>query len=118
MDPLFNPANVLTDQLVSGPDARPDAPADWLIEIPHGATRRAHFEALAPQLKSALPDGLIDFFFVNTDAGAPELAFALAERLVAARPTSRRSCRAPSSTSTASSTSTRRPTRREGSRRV
>ncbi len=89
MDPLFNPANVLTDQLVSGPDARPDAPADWLIEIPHGATRRAHFEALAPQLKSALPDGLIDFFFVNTDAGAPELAFALAERLVAARPTAK-----------------------------
>ncbi len=71
---------------IAGDAANPSRPPDLLIEIPHGATRRQDYEALERRLKSALPADLIDFFFVNTDAGAPELAEALARRLVEADP--------------------------------
>jgi hypothetical protein len=57
-----------------------------VIEVPHGATSGADFAALAAQLTSPLPDDLIAFFHVNTDAGAPELALATAHRLVADEP--------------------------------
>ena len=57
-----------------------------LLEVPHGATLGRHYDALRRRLRSALPDDLVDFFFVNTDAGAPELSVAIAERYVAARP--------------------------------
>lgn len=60
---------------------------DLLIEIPHGATRTADFEAVERQLVSPLPPQLSDFFHVNTDAGAPELAEALARRFVDSAPT-------------------------------
>lgn len=69
-----------------GASAPLDAPTDLLIEIPHGATRTEHFRALQAQLKSPLPDGLVDFFHVNTDTGTFELAEALAARLLAAEP--------------------------------
>lgn len=65
---------------VRGPDA--NAAPDLLLEVPHGATRAAHYEELRAQLVSQLPDDLRDFFFVNTDVGAPELAIAIAERFV------------------------------------
>ena len=71
---------------VLGPDSRPDAPPDLLIEIPHGATRAAHFDALLAVLRGPFPEGLRDFFFVNTDVGAPETALALADRVVRAAP--------------------------------
>jgi len=71
---------------VRGTNARPDAPLDLVIEVPHGATATADFARLAAQLTSPLPDRLVDFFHVNTDAGAPELALAVAERFVAAEP--------------------------------
>lgn len=63
-----------------------DGVADLLIEVPHGATTTADFESHAVMLTSPLPASLIDFFYVNTDTGAPELAEVLAERLVAADP--------------------------------
>jgi hypothetical protein len=45
----------------------------WLfIEVPHGATRKADYDAVAAKLKSPLPEQLEHFFFVNTDIGAPE----------------------------------------------
>lgn len=69
-----------------GSAARADAPLDLVIEIPHGATRTADFERLAAQLTSPLPEALVDFFHVNTDAGAPELALATAQHLIAAAP--------------------------------
>jgi predicted N-formylglutamate amidohydrolase len=65
-----------------GAAAAPDAPPDLVIEIPHGATTTSDFTALAARLTSPLPPGLDDFFHVNTDAGAPELALAIAERVV------------------------------------
>jgi predicted N-formylglutamate amidohydrolase len=62
------------------------APPDLLIEIPHGATRTEDFTALAARLVSPLPADLVDFFHVNTDAGAPELGEAVARAIVAAEP--------------------------------
>jgi predicted N-formylglutamate amidohydrolase len=59
---------------------------DLVIEIPHGATRTEDYDRLAARLSSPLPDGLVDFFHVNTDAGAPELGVAIAQQFVAANP--------------------------------
>ena len=56
-------------------------PLELVIEIPHGATFTTDYTALAAQLTSPLPADLVDFFHVNTDAGAPELGRAIAERL-------------------------------------
>ncbi len=58
-----------------------DGPADLLIELPHGATERAHYDAVAAQLASPLPVRLEQFFHVNTDFGVPELAREVAARL-------------------------------------
>jgi hypothetical protein len=73
-------------RLFAGARARANAPPDLLIEVPHGATRASHYHRLRAELRGDLPDGLIDFFLVNTDAGAPEYACALAERLVQEEP--------------------------------
>jgi hypothetical protein len=59
---------------------------DLLLEVPHGATRAAHYDTLRRALVGHYPDDLRDFFFVNTDVGAPELALRLALALVAADP--------------------------------
>jgi len=66
--------------------ARAGATPDLLLEVPHGATRAADFDALARELRGPFPADLRDFFFVNTDVGAPELALRVAERVVAADP--------------------------------
>ncbi len=62
-----------------------DAP-DLLLEVSHGATRAADFEALLRALRGPFPEDLREFFFVNTDVGAPEVALRVAERVVAADP--------------------------------
>lgn len=62
------------------------APPRLLIEVPHGATTRLDFEELAEKLEGPHPSDLIDFFFVNTDSGAPELAEAIARLHVARFP--------------------------------
>jgi len=72
---------------IAGPEATVDGAPSLVIEVPHGATTAADFEAVRRLLKSPLPADLIDFFFVNTDTGAPELAEAIAERVVASAPT-------------------------------
>ncbi|HEY0482116.1 MAG TPA: N-formylglutamate amidohydrolase [Kofleriaceae bacterium] len=76
---------ILDVTLVRGEQTAPDA-LDLVIEVPHGATATADFTALAAQLTSPLPDDLVAFFHVNTDAGAPELAIAIAQRFVADEP--------------------------------
>lgn len=55
-----------------------------LIEIPHGATRLADYEALRRRLAGKLPRDLEQFFFVNTDIGAPEAGELAAAALSAA----------------------------------
>lgn len=74
---------------VFGRAAEPNAPLDLLIEIPHGATTTEDFQRVRSALQSPLPHGLVDFFHVNTDAGAPELGLAIAHHLVALRPTAK-----------------------------
>ena len=68
-------------ELVSGSACKPGAPPDLLIEVPHGATEKRHYDTLRGRLATPLPDSLLDFFFVNTDVGAPECARALAQRI-------------------------------------
>lgn len=72
--------------LYRGSRAEPDAAPDLLLEVPHGATLAAHFDALATELRGPFPDDLRSFFFVNTDVGAPEVADALARQVEADEP--------------------------------
>ena len=64
---------------IIGRDSDVDAVPQLLIEIPHGATETEHYVELASRLTSPLPDDLIQFFYVNTDVAAPELALFIAE---------------------------------------
>ena len=84
--PLHSIADVVDVAVTRGASADPAAPPDLLIEIPHGATATDDFGRVAARLASPLPAGLADFFHVNTDAGAPELAAAVARRFVALEP--------------------------------
>ena len=70
---------------VDGADADPDAPPDLLVEVPHGACRRAHYDAVRDSLVGELPPDLHVFFHVNTDVGAWDYGLRVAERLVASR---------------------------------
>src|SRR5690349_2504624 len=72
---------ILDVTVVRGAHAPPGAAPDLVIEVPHGATATADFTAAAAPLTSSLPDDLVAFFHVNTDAGAPELALAVAHRI-------------------------------------
>ncbi|MBA2543733.1 MAG: N-formylglutamate amidohydrolase [Deltaproteobacteria bacterium] len=83
---LVSIPTILDVDVVRGVRATEGAPLDLVFEIPHGATRTEDFTSLAAKLTSPLPDGLVDFFHVNTDAGAPELAVATARRFVEAEP--------------------------------
>lgn len=58
-----------------------EARVGLVIEVPHGATEVSDFDALLAQMRGPQPDGLVEFFNVNTDIGAPELAAAVAESL-------------------------------------
>ena len=69
-----------------GAAAARGAVPDILIEAPHGATRAAHFDALRGELQGPFEDGLREYFFVNTDVGAPETALDVARLVVAAAP--------------------------------
>ena len=83
-DLLTSLPRVADVEIVRG--ARADGPPQFLFEMPHGATRAAHFDDLRSELHGDYPSDLRDFFFVNTDVGAPELARRTAEFLVAQRP--------------------------------
>jgi hypothetical protein len=65
-------------------DGNPQAPPKLLIEIPHGSTQRADYDTLAAQLRSTLPENLEEFFYVNTDIGAPECALRIGDALASA----------------------------------
>lgn len=85
--PVESIPHVVEVIVVRGSAAKANAPPDLLVEVPHGATRTQDFTSLQEKLTSPLPDSLIDFFYVNTDAGAFELGEAAARRFVAAEPT-------------------------------
>ncbi len=86
MPPLVSIPEIVDVELVRGTRA-PAGALDLVIEIPHGATRTSDFTGLAARLTSPLPEALVDFFHVNTDAGAPELGLATARQFVVAEPT-------------------------------
>lgn len=69
-----------------GTAAAKGAAPDLVLEVPHGATQAAHFDALRAELQGAYPEDLKDFFFVNTDVGAPEVAERVAALVVEAEP--------------------------------
>ncbi|HZN39759.1 MAG TPA: N-formylglutamate amidohydrolase [Planctomycetota bacterium] len=73
-------------EVLRGTAADPDAPPDVLFEVSHGATRSMHFDDLRGQLRGDYAADLREFFFVNTDVGAPEVARAVARRIVQAQP--------------------------------
>jgi len=79
-------AGVCEVEVLRGAQAAAARPVDLLLEVPHGATRGADFAALRSQLVGDYAEDLRDFFFVNTDVGAPELAHEVARRFVAACP--------------------------------
>jgi predicted N-formylglutamate amidohydrolase len=85
--PLASIPGVVDVHVSRGSRAAADSSPDLVIEIPHGATETTDFTSLEKQLTSPLPPGLIDFFHVNTDAGAPELGVAIAARICEEDPT-------------------------------
>lgn len=54
----------------------------FLFEVPHGATEERHYRTLRQKLDPALPEDLLDFFFVNTDVGSTEYAREAARQIV------------------------------------
>jgi hypothetical protein len=73
-------------EILRGPDADPSASPGLLVEVPHGADERAHYDALRARLVGDLPADLHAFFHVNTDIGAWQYGRRVAELLIAARP--------------------------------
>lgn len=71
---------------IDGAAADPTAVPDLLVEVPHGADRRAHYDALAGRLRGTYPEDLHVFFHVNTDVGAYQVGRRAAEQVVAAHP--------------------------------
>lgn len=86
VDAIRSVPGVCAVELLRGAAAAATAPPDLLLEVAHGATRAAHYDALRAQLVGSYDDSLREFFFVNTDVGAPEFARAVAARVVAAQP--------------------------------
>ncbi len=78
--------DILDVAVLCGPAAPPSGRPDLVIEVPHGATDTEDYARLAAAMDGPLPRGLERFFFVNTDIGAPELAQAVAEAVVASDP--------------------------------
>lgn len=73
--------------LVEPPGGDPgDGPPRLLVEVPHGATTREHYDRLRARLHGRFPDDLEAFFFVNTDVGAPEVGLQVARSLAASGP--------------------------------
>ena len=86
VDPLRSVPHVCDVEYLRGAAAAPGAAPDLFLEVAHGATRAADFDGLRAALRGQYDDGLRDFFFVNTDVGAPELARATAARVVQMQP--------------------------------
>jgi len=76
-------------EVLNGDESDRAAPFDLLIEVPHGADERAHYDALFARMKSVLPADLQVFFHVNTDIGAWDYGRRVAELVLAARPNAR-----------------------------
>ncbi len=70
----------------SGPKPKHSNGAPVLIEVAHGATTTRQYARMLELLQGQYPQSLLDFFLVNTDQGAPELAQELGRQIVDANP--------------------------------
>lgn len=84
---LVSDPGVVVVERLRGAQAAEDAPARLLVEVPHGADRRSHYDALRPQLVGDLPEDLHCFFHMNTDVGAWAYGRACAVKLIEDDPT-------------------------------
>lgn len=78
--------HVVDIEVLRGTAADPHAVPELLIEVPHGADARCHYDALRQRLHGDLPDDLHLFFNLNTDVGAWAYGRATAQALIAAAP--------------------------------
>lgn len=78
--------DVVDVELLRGPAADPEAVPDLLVEVPHGADERRHYDALRQRLRGDLPNDLHLFFSLNTDVGAWAYGRATAQAVIAAAP--------------------------------
>ncbi len=78
--------NVLHVEVLRGAEAPADAVPDLLVEVPHGADERRHYDHLRARLAGDLPQGLEIFFHINTDVAAWAYGRATAEAVLAASP--------------------------------
>jgi hypothetical protein len=78
--------DVVDVELLRGPAADPEAAPDLLVEVPHGADERHHYDALRLRLRGDLPADLHLFFYLNTDVGAWAYGRATAQAVIAAAP--------------------------------
>lgn len=77
---------VATVELLRGAQATEATPPTLLVEVPHGADRRAHYDALRARMQGDLPDDLHCFFHINTDVGAYDYGRAAALRVLQDHP--------------------------------
>ena len=77
---------VVDVEVLRGADAPPNATPSLLVEVPHGADERAHYNALLAQLQGPFPDALDAFFSINTDVGAWAYGRATALEVLRQRP--------------------------------
>lgn len=78
--------DVVDVEVLRGGEADETTPPDLLVEVPHGADRRHHYDTLRKQLVGDLPDELEIFFHLNTDVGGWAVGRATAERLIEQEP--------------------------------
>jgi hypothetical protein len=79
-------AGVVEVEHFCGALATATTPPTFLVEVPHGADRRAHYESLRARLVGDVPADLHCFFHVNTDVGAYDYGKATALRLLHEHP--------------------------------
>lgn len=81
MEEIASIESVAHVETIVGRRAGSRAPA-LLVEVPHGADRRVHYDALRGRMRGRLPDDLHVFFHANTDVGAWAYGRRVAERVI------------------------------------
>jgi len=79
-------ADVVDVEVIRGNAAVADSTPCLLVEVPHGADERQHYDRLQARMKGSLPADLHAYFHINTDVGAWACGRAVALRLVEERP--------------------------------
>lgn len=85
-DRIHSIADVVDVDVIRGSVAAADRTPCLLVEVPHGADERQHFDRLLARMKGSLPADLHEYFHINTDVGAWACGRAVALRLVEAQP--------------------------------